>query len=189
MSLNSLASNRVVRERAAKRRLLNADPAQPGAGGALVADAAPKSTEDGGTGKEDDVQNALSALIEYLPAETITLYLAVASALTTLKHYFPGLTAGKVYWTFAFLTPALYLVIYAGKRQAAGEPRLPKLGAWPWWSMIAATVAFLAWALSGPNRPYFTGEGGDAMVGLAAIIVSALLGVFARFFVKPRPNS
>jgi hypothetical protein len=31
--------------------------------------------------KEQDVQNALSALVEYVPAETITLYLATISAL------------------------------------------------------------------------------------------------------------
>jgi hypothetical protein len=179
VSLNSLATNRVVRELAVKRRLRVQD--------AQGAADAPKFTEDGGTGKED-VQNALSALIEYLPSETITLYLAVASALTTLQRFFVDLTAVHVYWTFAGLTPLLYLVIYASQRQAAGESRFPRVRAWPWWPMTAATVAFLAWALSGPNRPYFTGEGGDAVVGLAAIVVSALLGVLARFFVKPKPN-
>jgi hypothetical protein len=192
VSLNSLASNRVVREIAAKRRLQPSSDAA-GHGGRGADDALstrgtlPKSTEDGGTGTED-VQNALSALIEYLPAETITLYLAVASALTALQRFVDGLKAAHVYWTFAILTPALYLLIYAGKRQAQGESRLPNIRAWPWWPMFAATAAFLAWALSGPNRPYFNGDGGDSIVGLAAIVVSALLGVLGRFFVQPQPR-
>ena len=185
MSLNSLATNRVVRESAAKRRLPpSADSLQRST---RSADDAPKFTEDGGTGTED-VQNPLSALIEYLPSETITLYLAVASSLSVLQQYIDGLTSAHIYWTFAALTPILYLLIYAGKRQARGEPRLPAVGQWPWWPMVAATVAFLAWALSGPNRPYFQGEGGDAIVGLGAIVVSSLMGVLARFFVKPRPT-
>jgi len=192
VSLNSLASNRVARETAAKRRPpRSADETRLSTSHAddapSAAAAPPRTTEDGGTGTED-VQNALSALIEYLPSETITLYLAVASSLTVLQEYIDGLTAKHVYWTFAALTPILYLLIYAGKRQARGEPRLPAVRDWPWWPMVAATVAFLAWALSGPNRPYFQGEGGGAIVALAAIVVSSLMGVLARFFVKPRPT-
>ena len=125
---------------------------------------------------------ALSALIEYVPAETVTLYLAVASALPVLRRSIVGLTPQNVYWGFVVLTPMLFALIYAGKRSAQGEARWPGRRAWPWWPTCAATIAFTAWGLAGPNRPYFTGEGGDAVVGLVAIIASTLLGVAARFF-------
>ncbi|HKX03560.1 MAG TPA: hypothetical protein VJX71_13775, partial [Methylomirabilota bacterium] len=86
------------------------------------------------------------------------------------------------------LTPLLFALIYAGKRKAQGESRSPGLKAWPWWPMCAATIAFLAWGLAAPNRPYFTDEGGGAVVGLLAIIASTLLGVAARFFGVPKSS-
>jgi len=52
--------------------------------------------------------------------------------------------------------------------------------------MIAASIAFMAWAMAAPNRPYFMGDAGGAVVGLLAIITSALLGVAARFFGSPK---
>jgi uncharacterized membrane protein (DUF441 family) len=174
MSLNSLASGTVAREVAAKKGR------QP---------ALQEATEDVRTGTED-VQNALSALVEYVPAETITLYLAVASALPVLQRSIDALTAPIVYWGFVVLTPILFILIYAGKRRAAQlGHRFPQWKQWPWWPMCAATIAFMVWGLAGPNRPYFTGEGGDVVVGLFAIIASTVLGVIARFVGVPASSS
>jgi hypothetical protein len=168
MSLNSLASSRVARETAGRRR-----PAAVAA-----------STDDAGSAPED-VQNALSALVEYVPAETITLYLAVASALPVVQSSVAVLTAQNVYWFFVALTPILFALIYGGKRKAQAGSRWPGLKDWPWWPMIAATIAFMVWALAAPSRPYFAGEAGDALVGLLAIIASVVLGVVARFVGVP----
>lgn len=165
MSLNSLASGRVAREVAVKRR-------QP---------TLTRLTEDVGMGAED-VQNALSAIVEYVPAETITLYLAVASAVPVLQRSMASLTPRTIYWAFVALTPVLFSLIYAGKRKGQGEPGSPGLRAWPWWPTVAATISFMVWGLTTPNRPYFAGEGGDVVVGLLAIIASTLLGVVGRFF-------
>src|SRR5438094_3632098 len=99
VSLNSLASSRVARERAQRPVL--------------------ETTADVVGG--DQLQNALSALIEYVPAETITLYIAVGSALPVLQQEFPQVTPGFVYWAFALLTPLLYALIYCGKRRAHGQ--------------------------------------------------------------------
>jgi hypothetical protein len=52
--------------------------------------------------------------------------------------------------------------------------------------MVAATIAFLAWALASPGGPYLVDEGGRVISGLLAIIVSTLLGVLGRFF-APNP--
>ena len=168
MSLNSLASSRVARDvLVAQKRVMSQSA----------------STDDAVI-RTEDVQNALSALVEYVPAETIALYLAIASALPVLKAYIAALTPQNVYWGFVVLTPLLFAFIYAGKRKAQGLPRWP--GRLPVWPMFAATIAFMSWGLTAPNRPYFSGEGGDAIVGLLAVMASTLLGVVARFVGVPK---
>ena len=170
MSLNSLAASRLAHD-LSKR-----------ASGTMLSVA----SEDGPGPKEQDVQNALSALVEYVPAETITLYLATVGSLPVLIESIPGLSAWMVYALFGVLTPILFALIYSGKRRAAGESRFPGWKLWPWWPMVAATIAFLAWGLAVPEGPFLTSEGGRVLGGLLAIIVSTLLGVIGRFF-APKP--
>jgi hypothetical protein len=134
----------------------------------------------------EDVQNALSALVEYVPAETITLYLATVSALPVLAAVVPWLNALTVYGLFALLTPILFGLIYAGKRRAAGKSRWPGWNAWPWWPMSAATLAFLAWGLAVPDGPFATTDNGRVLGALVAIVASTFLGVLGRVF-APRP--
>lgn len=170
MSLNSLASSRVARE------VWSSDKA-----------ALSTASEDAVGPNEQDVQNALSALVEYVPAETITLYLATIASLPVLVDAVPSLSAEKVYLVYGVLTPVLFALIYAGKRRAARKTRWPGWREWPWWPMIAATVAFLAWGLTIPDGPFLTGEGGRVLAGLLAIVVSTVLGVVGRFF-APKPG-
>ena len=164
MSLNSLTTNRVARDLGRKNKALAV------------------ASEDAVGPKEQDVQNALSALVEYMPAETVALYLAVMSSLPALAESIPKQTTAYIYGLFAVLTPVLFALIYCGKRRAAGQPRWPGLESWPWWPMIAATIAFLAWGLAVPDAPFFSGEKGRVLGGLLAIVVSVLLGVLGRFF-------
>lgn len=170
MSLNSLTSHRVTRELE-----LEATPSRPGIRG---------PSEDSIGSSKPDVDNALSALVEYVPAETITMYLAVIAAMPELAKALPGarIDATRVYWLFTLLTPILYALIYGGKRRAAGKPRWPSRSAWPWWQMIAATIAFMAWGLTVTGGPFVTQGSGGAVAGLLAIVVSTLLGVGGRFF-------
>ena len=166
MSLNSLATTCVARELSARVTGRNVPPASDDAVGP----------------KDQDVQNALSALVEYVPAETITLYLATLASLPALVPKIPGLSALLVYAFFGVLTPIMFALIYAGKRRAAGQVRSPERSRnWPWWPMIAATIAFLAWGLSVPNGP-MSNDGGNVLGALIAIFVSTFLGVLGRFF-------
>jgi hypothetical protein len=171
MSLNSLAASRVAHELATRYQITSFSIASDDAIGP----------------KEQDVQNALSALVEYIPAETITLYLATISSLPVLIVTLPGLSAETIYAIFGALTPALFALIYAGKRRAAGRSRWPGSRLWPWWPMTAATIAFLAWGVAVPNGPFWTNESGRVLGGLLAIFVSTLLGVAGRFF-APAPR-
>ncbi len=163
MSLNSLAASRVAREVPA-----------------VSLEAGLKSDDVIGP-READVQNALSALVEYVPAESVTLCLATISAISVL-----GVEAITVYLFYGALTPILFALIYAGKRRAAGESRWPGFKLWPWWPMAAATIAFLAWGLAVPEGPLPDTADGNVLGALVAIFVSSLLGVVGRLF-APKP--
>lgn len=160
MSLYSLTSNRVARD---------------------LRSTTTRNSEDV-TPPSPDVQNAMSALVEYIPTETISLYLATVAALPVISKRISILTPEAVYWIFAGLTPILYALIYAGKRRAAGQPRCPGLVEWPWWPTIASFVAFVVWGLAIPDAPYLTDESGRVFAGLFAVFVSVMLGVIGRVF-------
>lgn len=174
MSLNSLAASRLVNEMRRSGRALE-----------VAATAAMPVSEDTVDGAQADVQNALSALVEYIPTETITLYIATIGAQPVLAHTLGTLTKAAVYWSFVTLTPVLFALVYAGKRHAAGERRWPGWRQWPWWPTIAATIAFTTWAVAVPGGPYLTDDNGRVLAGLMAIVVSTLLGVVGRVFAAP----
>jgi hypothetical protein len=181
MSLNSLASSRVAADVAVARDIAVAGRVKDGTSARSLRSA----SEDTVGPREEDVQNALSALVEYVPAETVTLYLATVASLPVLRASFPALDAWGVYILFAVLTPVLFALIYAGKRRAARQSRWPGLKLWPWWPMAAATMAFLAWGLAVPSGPLETITNGPLLGGLLAIFVSTFLGVLGRFFATP----
>jgi hypothetical protein len=136
--------------------------------------------------EENQVTNALSMLVKYIPTESITLYIAALSAGVALQKFSPHITAKFIYWFFAILTPLLVLVIYFGKRKVAKlQPSVPRLGEWPWWKTIAATIAFLVWALAVPGNPYVSEPLQSALVGFLAVFVSTILSVFEPLFDRP----
>lgn len=169
MSLYSLATGHVAREMAtdAQRDQLS------------------KASDDALGAKGEDVQNALSALVEYIPTETITLYIALLSSLPVLKKILPWLNAVWLYAAFAVLTPILFGLIFAGKRRARGESRWQGWRNWPWWLTIASSIAFLAWGVAVPGGLSLGGENGGMLGSLIAIVASTLLGVFGRFLASP----
>jgi uncharacterized membrane protein YfcA len=136
--------------------------------------------------ENNQVTNALSILVKYIPTESISLYIAALSAVEALKSFSPNITAKFIYWFFAILTPILVLVIYFGKRKVAKLlPTVPPLREWPWWKTIAATIACLIWALAVPSNPYVEGALKSALVGFLAVFVSTILSVFEPLFDRP----
>ena len=118
--------------------------------------------------------NALDGLVKYIPTETITLYIAATAALSSLQAAFPSLTPGLLYWGFVVLTPLLFLLIYLGKRRSQNLPLLPQTVAeWPWWKLIASTIAFMVWALAVP--PLVSTNAGKVVAAFGAILVSTML--------------
>jgi hypothetical protein len=129
--------------------------------------------------------SALDGLVKYIPTETITLYVAATAAIASITAAFPWLTADRLYWGFVGLTPILFLLVYMGKRRSQDLPVLPQqLIQWPWWKLIACTVAFAFWALAVP--PLVATEGGKFVAAFGALFISTMLSLIGAV-VEPAP--
>jgi hypothetical protein len=125
--------------------------------------------------------NALDGLVKYIPTESITLYLAVTSAISSFTTTFPWLTPYRLYWGFVVFTPVLFLLIYLGKRRSQKLPVLPPK--WPIWKLIASTIAFAVWALAVP--PLVTSEAGKVVVAVLALVISTILSLVGGLVEEP----
>jgi len=134
-------------------------------------------------GAAPPTNNALSMLVKYIPTESVTLYVAAASAVPALKSL--SINEKSIYWFFALLTPVLFALILIGKRKMAG---VKPLADWPWWKTIAATVAFFVWALAVPGPPDISGDTSGAIAGVLALLISTFLSILEPIFDR-RPEA
>jgi len=125
---------------------------------------------------------AFDALVKYIPTEVITLYVAAVSILPALKQTFPVLTEACVYWFFVVFTPVLFLVILLGKRREAKLDLFPPLRHWPWWKLVASTIAFSVWSLAIPGNPYLHGDLSGGIAAFGALLVSTFLTLLQPIF-------
>ena len=132
------------------------------------------------------LDNALTALTKYIPVEVVALYLAAVSAQPALAGEWCWLTAALVYYVFCGLTPLFFILVYHNQLALARE-RFPRITHWPWWRIIASTIAFAAWALAGPSKPFefIKPEIASALSGLAAIFVSTVLTLLGPIVERP----
>ncbi|UTD29990.1 hypothetical protein [Bradyrhizobium sp. WD16] len=128
--------------------------------------------------------NALDGLVRYIPTESITLYVAATASISSLTATFPFLTPYRLYWIFVALTPILFLLIYVGKRRSQKLPALPQsVAKWPWWKVIASTLAFMVWALAVP--PLVAGEAEKVVSAFGALLVSTMLSLVGAVVEPP----
>lgn len=119
--------------------------------------------------------SALDGLAKYIPTESITLYVAATAAMPNFAATFPWLIPYRLYLVFVVLTPILSLLILMGKRRSQNLRLLPKQPTkWPWWKVIASTVAFGFWALAVP--PLVTTDAGKVVAAFGALLISTILG-------------
>lgn len=137
---------------------------------------------EGGGAPAAPPNNALSALVKYIPTESVTLYVAAVSATPALKMAWPGLTEMGIYWFFGVLTPLIFALVFIGKLRAEGLWPLRSLSDWPWWKTFAATVAFFAWALAVPGKPDIERDTSGTVAALLALLVSTLLSLLEPVF-------
>lgn len=133
------------------------------------------------------VDTAMNVLFGYIPTEVLTLYVSVTAALQRPTSDAAGLAAFWVaFWVFLAATPLVVWLVFAAKVKAAGKPLPASFGAWPIWEMLAATLAYLAWAFGLPLSPFSQFWWySAALSGLAVIGVSTVLGLLAPLFQRP----
>ena len=184
MSLNSLADEEVART-----KLLDQGPTDY-----TATVTAPLATANirvgelaqGGRRGATGATNALGALARYVPGEIVTLYVAALSAMPAITATFAAVTEVRLYWFFVALTPVLLLLVLAGKRRGEGFSAFPSLKDWPWWKLVASTVAFLVWALAVPATPYLAGAQGKVVAAFGALLVSTFLTLLEPIFEPSR---
>lgn len=131
---------------------------------------------------------AFEALARYIPTEVVTLYIAAASAMAAIKTTFPTVNETNTYWFFVFLTPVVFLIVFAGQRKANNQSAIPWPHKWPWWKLFAATTAFAVWALAVPTNPYLSGPEGGAIAAFFATFISIVLSLLAPIFESNTPS-
>ena len=174
MSINSLTETEVQRVTGGGAAGNGGAPDNAGVG---VVPPAPPARPPGAP-----VNNALSMLVKYIPTESVTLYVAAISAAAALKSFWSHITAVQIYWFFAGLTPVIFILVFLGKRRTLRLPTFPPVSEFPWWKLIACTIAFLVWALAVPGNPYISGESAGALVGFFAIFISTILSLLEPIF-------
>lgn len=177
MSINSLANAAAARRPdtiAPQPRNLDEIAAAAQATPAKVAGATPKG----------NIETALNVLFGYIPTEIITLYVAVLAAIGVESQVTQA--EWNAFWVFLAATPVVVWLVYGAKLRNADLPLPLAFGAWPLWEMLAATIAFAAWAFALPQSPFAKFDWyAPALSGVVVLITSAVLGLLAPFFQRP----
>jgi hypothetical protein len=125
------------------------------------------------------IGQALSSIGTYIPTEVMATYLAILAAIPSDRgHGFQWL----MFWVFLIFTPIVVWLGVAVARQTQGIVVRPAQQ-WPWWSMIAATVAFTAFVVVLPGSVTRDISWYESWMGTVAIILSAfVLGIGDQLF-------
>lgn len=144
----------------------------------------PLLDDAGGAGGEAPASEKFGKLVEYIPTEIVTLFLAAMAAREALAAW-ANVTPMDLYWIAVITTPVLFVVIFAGTLRQAGKKIFEKGTPVPWWPMVAATIAFAAWGLVVPEVVPSEEAYVAPLLALLATIVTVLLPVIGRVFEKP----
>ncbi|MBE0418257.1 MAG: hypothetical protein IBX63_10875 [Coriobacteriia bacterium] len=138
---------------------------------------------------EDRKPDGVEALTKYIPTESITLYIATVSAWAALVSVMPWLTPVIAYTTFVVITPALMVVLWIRQRALDGQQVKVPLARWPWWRIVASTIAFAVWGLAVPGNPIIAADSqtGGVVAAFAALVISTLLNLVAPIFERRTP--
>lgn len=146
-----------------------------------------------------ETEKAFQQIVQYFPTETVTLFLAAVSLVTTLD-YIPWVAQLRPFWLialFAILTPLmLLLAAYATFREEQNKQRIPVEAHFvlPKFDLIASSIAFIPWALAVPGlfpetvatedqiQGGWTTEVAQVVAAFLAFAVSWLLSQLRRIF-------
>lgn len=137
---------------------------------------------------QNQVTESLESLVKYIPTEAVTLYVATLSAARLLRSVMPGFDPHTIYWAFFLVTPLLFLLVYASKRASDGLKPLPAPNKWPWWELIACTIAYSVWGLAVPGNPYVDSALVAAFAAFGAVVISTFLTLLEPIVLKTRDS-
>jgi hypothetical protein len=186
MSIVSMVDNKVVQEkRKADAAAAAAAAAAAPAGGAPAAPA--PAAPDPGT-PVGVPSNVVNQLVAYIPTEVITVWVALIAVLNDPKP-----PANKplcqanwgTQWKLAAAAAALAVLLTVGfaYRKFADTPGVSfKL---PLFAMLAAPVAFLAWAIALPAGPlrsacWYTDQAGAFIVTITTVGIASVAYIFGQ---------
>ena len=143
--------------------------------------------------------DTLAGLTKYIPTESMTLYIATVSAQKAISEALGytgtgeqtakgmALIAESGYWAFVILTPILMAIFFLRRIVLAGQTITEiQLKDYPWWKIVASTLAFSVWALAVPSSNSNMEQSATAGVvyGFLAMVVSTFLSLIEPFFEK-----
>src|SRR5204863_6792351 len=101
------------------------------------------------------INDALSALLQYIPAEATAIYLATTSAIPAIRQSVDSFDPLYVYWVFACaIVPLLFVLLYYNQIARTGKA-MPGFTGFPWFRLFASMIAFAVSALCFPGNSYF----------------------------------
>jgi hypothetical protein len=129
-------------------------------------------------GKKNRVfRKALDKAITYIPTEVVTTYIAILDLFRDAEKTW----VWAIFWFFLAMTPIAVWVTYVVKAKWNPIQLLLAPGRWPWGPMVAATVAFVAWAAAVPGSVMKTLAWFRPGFGMAAVILATfLIGLFSQ---------
>src|SRR5882724_4738243 len=131
---------------------------------------------------ENQVTTALRVIVTYIPTEILTLYVAVLAAIRNPERQ--SLNPEWITFVlFLIATPVVVWLLFAAKVKSAGKAIPLGDSQWPIWEMVAATIAYVAWAFALPDTPFREWSWySSALSGVIVLIISAALGLLAPVF-------
>ena len=140
----------------------------------------PQASVRGAPSRTDTLDN----LTRFIPTESVTLYVAAIGIAAAAGGDNLPLILQPIflYWLCAVLTPLIFLILLVRARALNQQSLLPDK--WPIWKIVAATIAFLVWALAVPGSPYLNFTGGPAIAAIGALFVSTFLGLLDPIFTQ-----
>jgi hypothetical protein len=136
---------------------------------------------------QNPVTSALAIITTYIPTEILTLYVATLAAIQTPNDS-AAMEQRITFWIFLVLSPVIIWLVYAAKLRSDNKPLPLSLRQWPIWEMVAATLSYVAWAISLPGSSILQEVGLPPGLGAVLVIATAaLLGLIAPIFQRPLP--
>jgi len=137
------------------------------------------------TSTSDAINTGMHVLFGYIPTEVLTLYVAVVAAIAKPAAGVSS-TEWTTFWIFLGCTPVVVWLVNGMKVKAAQKPLPLAFRTWPIWEMIAASIAYCAWAFALPRTPFAEFSWySSALSGIAVLVASTVLGLLAPFFQLP----